>query len=772
MEQKSRWKNNYAIETAFDNLSIGASEITDIIRGTIEARNKYLKRAELKPMAKERGDKDSHDTSRALHMRQAAEIGKTIAHRLGLNETVAYTGMFMHDAGHAFFGHEGEHTMNVAGKLLHIGYFHHNAKGIDVIMAENLIGKIVDAIPEAKGNEELRKKLEEDAWYFLDVVVSHDGEANSKENKITKKKSDSSSIKETVLEKVRKSNRENIYKCDPETLESIISKPADVIAYIKSDMIDAFSDSIITELDNDYFEVIGGILGETNEERIEALKTKKSEDLRLERIEKGKQLLLEYRKKHLRELPEDIDSEILEITENIIKQTQDEGLNIFNVHTKEDIEQEMNEDIKKLKEKLKSEEISSEEYRKRVKKAKSEFVYKYRQNEIAQRRINEILEDAQEEYRIKKGAEGIDKNTIESGVRKIEEYTQKLTKERKRVIEEIMNDIQEELIADYVETTKENWEGKENYEDMKVGMGFSEPMEKLLYNRLKRLDYENYVQYTKKIYQERSVPSATFKTIKQCAKALVKTGVIRDKFYDPIVLSKIENEEVRKYMKVPERDEEEYKKFRRKIGISKGIKLIRPKKRDKKKRFIGKNKIYLRKLYKEMYSYTQMQDTRFALNCEDVYCAIEHTVRNLVEDAYSEKFNPDDYLKQEQEQELKNIKRKIRTIQQNLIGDKKVSKQEEENYLEQAKEQYILETIESERENLEEKVAQEISTKYIAGMGDRRIKDVLIKIGNLSPRVLKREDKINKEGNKVVKGLAEKHKEKPEEKDKKEEKTR
>ena len=267
MGYKSRWKNEYATRTAFDNLDLDTSKITDIIRGPIEKRNKYLKRAELKPMAKERENDSSHDTSRALHMRQTAEIAKDIAHRLGLNEFIAYTGMLMHDSGHAFFGHEGEHAMNVAGKLLDVGYFHHNAKGVDVILSEDLMGKIIDAIPEAQNNKELRKKLEEDAWYFLDVVVSHDGEASQKENKITKKDRKNVGIREAVLRKTRKANRENIYKCDPETLESIISKPADVIAYIKSDMIDAFADSIITKFDNDHFEVIGGILCETREER-------------------------------------------------------------------------------------------------------------------------------------------------------------------------------------------------------------------------------------------------------------------------------------------------------------------------------------------------------------------------------------------------------------------------------------------------------------------------------------------------------------------------
>lgn len=757
MKKRSDWKNKYATKTAFDDLELDISEITDIIRETIEVRNKYLKRAELKPMAKTRADKDSHDTSRALHMRQAAEIAKSIAHKLGLNETIAYTGMLMHDAGHAFFGHEGEHTMNVAGKLLNVGYFHHNAKGIDVIMSENLIGKIIDAIPEAKNNPGLRKKLEKDAWYFLDVVVSHDGEASLKENKITKKSEENTDIKEAVLSKARKSNRENVYKCEPETLEAVISKPSDVIAYIKSDMMDAFSEGIITKFDDDHFEVIGGILCETRGEREQKLDLDDG-IVKKERIEKGKKLLLEYRKKHLRELPEDIDQEKLGIAENILKQAETEGINIFNVYTKEDMEAEIND----LKARLKKENNTVKEYNQKIKESKVKFANKYRESVIAQRRINEILENRSNEYRAEQQAKGIDNNTIESDIKKIEEYTQKLAKDRKRVVEDIMNDIQIALINDYVETTKENWESADNYEEMKARMGFSKGMSKLLYNKLKVMDYEKYVQFTKKIYQEKSVPSAVHKTIKECAQSLVKTGVIRNKFYDQMVLSRVKDDEVREHMKVPERDEEKYEEYKRRIGISKGVKLIRLNRKEKKKKFTlkkGIGNIHRRKLYKDMYIYVQSQDTRFAMNCEDVYYAIDNTVRTKVADAYSEKFIPDDYLKEEQLDEMRNIRNRVEEIQQDLIDGRIISVEEERKCLEEAKKQYIDETVKKERENLEEKVAQEIAIKYIAGMTDRKIVDTLLKIGNLSWIRYRKEDKINKEGNKVVKGLAESHKE-------------
>ncbi len=113
---KSKWKDQDAQNTAFDELDYSSDIYIDLIIEVIEARNKYMKRAEFKPMATYREDGDSHVTSRAQHMRQAAIIAKRIAHELGVNEAIAYIGMLLHDAGHAFFGHEGEHTMTQTGK--------------------------------------------------------------------------------------------------------------------------------------------------------------------------------------------------------------------------------------------------------------------------------------------------------------------------------------------------------------------------------------------------------------------------------------------------------------------------------------------------------------------------------------------------------------------------------------------------------------------------------------------------------------------------------
>ena len=55
---------------------------------------------------------------------------------------------------------------------------------------------------------------------------------------------------------------------------------------------------------------------------------------------------------------------------------------------------------------------------------------------------------------------------------------------------------------------------------------------------------------------------------------------------------------------------------------------------------------------------------------------------------------------------------------------------------------------------MESKVATQIAINYLAGNTDRGIKNLLIKIGNLSKLKLKMEDRQSKEGNDVVKKLS------------------
>lgn len=138
--------------------------------------SKYIKRAESKPMMTPRADDESHVTSRAIHLKQTADIAKRIAYELGLNDDLAYMGMLMHDAGHPFSAHEGEEIFSYLNAIFNVQYFHHNAKGIEIIRKEDILGNALIRIPNL--TPELEEQLRKEFDYFLDIVISHDGEAS------------------------------------------------------------------------------------------------------------------------------------------------------------------------------------------------------------------------------------------------------------------------------------------------------------------------------------------------------------------------------------------------------------------------------------------------------------------------------------------------------------------------------------------------------------------------------------------------------------------
>ena len=719
---KNRWKNEDALITAFDGYE-------DILQNVILQRSKYLKRAEAKPMAKVKDPGESHLSTRGMHMLQAASEGKKIARRLGLNETVVYIGMMMHDSGHTFGGHEGEQTMNIIGELLKSGYFHHNAKGIDVILGEDLIGKFIEDIPGAKEDSNLREKLENDVWYFLDIVVGHDGESTNKDNKENSRTSKKyGSIKEAVLDKTSTANRKNIYKCQAETLETQISKPTDVISYIKTDTLDGFSQGIIKKISDDYLELIGELLCESNEkteeikanieaQTSEAQKEVLRKQIRQQRISDALKLIDGIKKEELNETRQEsfaaYEEEMVKVVDGILEHAQENGINIYNL------------------------------------------------NENDKEKLNQVASIAMERYKLSRQAKGVDKNTIASEVNKISDYTQKMIKTRKRVVEKVMKMVQEGLENDYVETTLQRWgeiekdkglTPEERYEKKKQAMGFSDKVTGILYGTkdrigLKQINYLDNVQYTKKEYQTKSLPKAVFKLVQQCSEALVKTGVIRDKFYDRGVLNSIRSEEVKKAMKVPERDERVYDKYKEGIGIEQPGKIIRPRILKRNSRFINKLKrksVHRKKLYRDIFRFTQRQEQRFANSCEDVYYAIPYTVRSLIKKALDDNYDGNSYLPEEEKRELIRVKKEL---SQRFGRRTDISKEELE--------EYINEKVEVERANLEKKVANEIAIKYIAGMTDTGITDILIKTGNLSKRKLAKENKLNKNGNKNVRKLSE-----------------
>jgi dGTPase len=72
-----------------------------------------------------------HFRVRLTHSLEVAQIGRTIARALGLNEDLTETLCLAHDLGHPPFGHAGEDSLTAA--LADVGGFDHNAHTIRIV---------------------------------------------------------------------------------------------------------------------------------------------------------------------------------------------------------------------------------------------------------------------------------------------------------------------------------------------------------------------------------------------------------------------------------------------------------------------------------------------------------------------------------------------------------------------------------------------------------------------------------------------------------------
>ncbi len=72
-----------------------------------------------------------HFRVRLTHSIEVAQIGRTIARALGLNEDLTEALCLAHDLGHPPFGHGGEHALNHA--LADVGGFDHNAHTLRIV---------------------------------------------------------------------------------------------------------------------------------------------------------------------------------------------------------------------------------------------------------------------------------------------------------------------------------------------------------------------------------------------------------------------------------------------------------------------------------------------------------------------------------------------------------------------------------------------------------------------------------------------------------------
>ena len=100
-----------------------------------------------------------HYRVRLTHSIEVAQIGRTIARALGLNEDLTEALCLAHDFGHPPFGHAGEDALNAA--LVDAGGFDHNAHTLRIVT------KLETPYPEFDGLNL--------TWESLEGIVKHNG---------------------------------------------------------------------------------------------------------------------------------------------------------------------------------------------------------------------------------------------------------------------------------------------------------------------------------------------------------------------------------------------------------------------------------------------------------------------------------------------------------------------------------------------------------------------------------------------------------------------
>ena len=577
----------------------------------------------------------------------------------------------MHDAGHPFSAHEGEEIFNLIGRLYNTGYFHHNAKGIEVILSEDICHQAIALIPNI--DEKQRKQLEEEFYYVLDVVISHDGEATKKD--MYKEPEKYPSMKEAVLTKLEKSNSSNNYKFIAQDYEGRLGKVADVLAYLPTDIQDGFRLGIIKSFNEDYLAVFGAMF---SGEKMLNKNDPSYSVFRKRMIDIARETIDELMSKKVRELESDLDDPLNQRTLEYVRETRQEarklGINL---------------------------EALSEEERVRL-------------DEIIEAKIENIKKQA---YESKKKKLSVKKQQmLMADISKYQEFMEKITKTNTSVVDEITNRMREYFINDFIQNSRST--GK---------MEFSSDAETLFFE-LKKLNYENIVQYTKWDYQMIIQPEAAKQLVDLCSKALIKSGTIRNKFYDGSIIDivKEKDKEASHYMKTKFKKEEKYEKYKRKIG------LIRRSFEAEKYENRKPKKIHRCALKRSVIEFANKKGEMFAIKYLNVFNAIPYTVRENVEFALKGKLEDISMLKDFQMDSYSSLRNRMIKEYQSI-----------EN-AEEHKEELIARLIEEERNNMEEKMAIQLSIDYISGMTDRSFNELAIRTGFMTHEQINEARRSNK----------------------------
>ncbi len=622
----------------------------------------FKKRSGNKPMATPRGEIDSHLISREEHEELVANIAKMIAEELGLNANYLYIGMLMHDAGHPFSAHEGEVIFDTIGRIYNTGYFHHNAKGVEVILSEDICCKAIDRIQGIENNPDLRKKLEDEFYRFLDIVISHDGEATKSD--ADKEVIEYSSIKEAVLTKLKLANATNNYKFIAQDIEGRLGKVADVLAYLATDIQDGFRLGIIKDFNDEYLEAFGTMFLEikdltTDEDCLNNFGKEffeKGNFTGNEKIAFATFIINKIKMDKIKDLKHDMNLQdnkrIMQYVDNTLKKArkiaQEKDLRIIDVLT-------------------------------------DEFI----QSEIS------IIEGDADKADLDEGK----KQKLFSDINKYKEFIGKMLTVSTGVAERVTNIMQDYFIKDIIANSKDT--GR---------ISFSKKAEDIFY-KMKALNYEYIVQHTRWDYQREAQPEAARRLVEFCKSGLIKSGTIRDMFYDESIRCAITDTKALGHMRTEIRKESSYTEYKKEIRmptIPTDIHIYTE---------TEPGKLTENVLLRNIIDYTREKGRIFAIKYMNVFEAIPNTVKENVECALKDEIKCKDYLQEIQRESNSKIRERM---------IKEYGSVEE---AEKHKEEFIEILIAEERSNMEEKMAIQLAIDYLSGMTDRSFNDLAIKMG-------------------------------------------
>ncbi len=174
-----------------------------------------------------------HFRTRLTHSLEVAQIARTAARYLGLNEDIAETVALAHDLGHSPFGHAGERGLNAA--LIDYGGFDHNAQTLKVVTVLESRYASFDGLNLT--------------WETLEGVVKHNGPVT---DNVPAYVADYSAAHDLELS-------------SQPGAEAQIAALADDIAYTNHDLDDGLRAGLFTPDDLLDLPLIGGIFREVSE---------------------------------------------------------------------------------------------------------------------------------------------------------------------------------------------------------------------------------------------------------------------------------------------------------------------------------------------------------------------------------------------------------------------------------------------------------------------------------------------------------------------------